>query len=98
MTNGIAPGVILEQFILDLRGGDSHPRDLRPRKRGNVADSNPSNLRGQHATITIVNTRAALAHEPTVITTLRPGLFQREIKVEHNDHVAPVNNFASDQL
>ena len=33
-----------------------------------------------------------------MITTLRPGLFQREIKVEHNDHVAPVNNFASDQL
>jgi DNA-binding beta-propeller fold protein YncE len=63
-----------------------------------IADSNRFNAPGAHATLTIVNTRAALTHHPAVIATLRAGRFPREIAVERNDTVVLVSNFASDQL
>ena len=66
--------------------------------RAVVADSNRFNGPGAHAAITIVNTRAALAHEPAVIANLRSGLFPREVAVERNDSVLLVSDFASDQL
>ena len=63
-----------------------------------VADSNRFNGPGAHAALTIVNTRAALTHQPAVLATLRAGQFPRELAVERDDTVVLVSNFASDQL
>jgi DNA-binding beta-propeller fold protein YncE len=62
------------------------------------ADSNRFNAPGAHATLTIVDAGAALAHRPALIASLRAGLFPREIAVERDDTIALVGNFGSDQL
>jgi DNA-binding beta-propeller fold protein YncE len=62
-----------------------------------VDDSNRFNARGAHAAITIINARAALAHRPAIVATVRSGLFPREVAVAHDD-VVLVSNFGSDQL
>jgi DNA-binding beta-propeller fold protein YncE len=63
-----------------------------------VADSNRFGASGAHAALTIVNARAALAHRPAVIATVRSGLFPRELAVEPDDKLVLVSNFGSDQL
>ena len=63
-----------------------------------VADSDRFNASAANAALTIVDARAALAHRPAVIATVRSGMFPRELAVERDGAVALVSNFASDQL
>jgi DNA-binding beta-propeller fold protein YncE len=63
-----------------------------------VADSNRFDASGAHAALTIINTRAALAHDPAVIASVPSGLFPREIAIDPRHDIALVANFGSDQL
>jgi len=63
-----------------------------------VADSDRFSSRGEHAALTIVDTRAALAQRPAVLATVRSGRFPREIAIDQSDQTALVTNFASDQV
>jgi DNA-binding beta-propeller fold protein YncE len=63
-----------------------------------VADSNRFDTRGARSSLTVLNARAALAHKPAVVATLRAGLFPREIAIDQRGNAALVTNFASNQL
>lgn len=63
-----------------------------------VADSDRFNVHGAHPALTIINARAALAHQSAVIATVRSGRFPREIAIDHHDQTALVTNFASNQI
>lgn len=63
-----------------------------------VTNSDRFNQKGAHASLTVVNAKAALAHKPAVIATLMAGQFPGEMAVERNGTVVLVTNFASDQL
>jgi DNA-binding beta-propeller fold protein YncE len=63
-----------------------------------VADSDRFNAPSQHAELTFVDTRAALANRPAVLGTAAAGSFPREMALEPNGRTLLVDNFASAQL
>ena len=63
-----------------------------------VADSNRFNAPGAHASLTVVNAAAALAHRPAVVGTIVAGRFPREMALEPGGATLLVSNFGSDQL
>jgi DNA-binding beta-propeller fold protein YncE len=67
-------------------------------KRVITADSARFDATGAHASLTVVDAPAALAHRSAVIATVRSGSFPRELAVESGNNVVLVGNFASDQL
>jgi DNA-binding beta-propeller fold protein YncE len=71
---------------------------LRDGGRIIVADSNRFAAPGQSAELTVIDTRAALAHKSAVIGALPAGTFPREVSVDVSHKRLLVTNFGSDQL
>jgi DNA-binding beta-propeller fold protein YncE len=71
---------------------------LRDGARIVVADSNRFAAPGQAAELTVIDTRAALAHKSAVIGAIPAGAFPREISVDASHKRLLVTNFGSDQL
>jgi DNA-binding beta-propeller fold protein YncE len=63
-----------------------------------VANSNRFLVPGATTSLSIVDTRAALAGKPALLGTVPAGLFPRELAVDPNGKTLLVGNFASDQL
>jgi DNA-binding beta-propeller fold protein YncE len=63
-----------------------------------VADSNRFATPGQPAELTVIDTRAALAHKSAVIGAIPAGTFPREISVDVSHERLLVTNFGSNQL
>ena len=63
-----------------------------------VADSNRFGTPGQSANLTVIDTRAALAHKRAVIGAIRAGAFPRELSVDVRQKRLLVTNFGSNQL
>jgi hypothetical protein len=63
-----------------------------------VADSDRFNAPGQHASLTVVDARAALAGRPAILGTIAAGEFPREMALEPDGRTLLVGNFASTQL
>jgi len=71
---------------------------LRDGARIVIADSNRFAAPGQAAELTVIDTRAALAHKSAVIGAIPAGTFPREISVDASHKRLLVTNFGSDQL
>jgi DNA-binding beta-propeller fold protein YncE len=63
-----------------------------------VADSDRFATHGEPAELTVIDTRAALAHKSAVIGSIPAGTFPREIAVDIAHRRLLVTNFASNQL
>jgi DNA-binding beta-propeller fold protein YncE len=63
-----------------------------------VADSNRFYAQGAHASLTVVDAAAALAHRPAILGTILAGSFPREMSLETDGRTLLVGNFASGQL
>jgi DNA-binding beta-propeller fold protein YncE len=71
---------------------------LRDGARIVVADSNRFGAPGQSAKLTVIDTRAALAHKSAVIGAIPAGTFPRELSVDVRQKRLLVTNFGSNQL
>lgn len=71
---------------------------LRKGARIVVADSNRFGTPGQAAALTVIDTRAALAHKASVIGEMPAGTFPRELSDEATQNRLLVTNFGSNQL
>jgi DNA-binding beta-propeller fold protein YncE len=63
-----------------------------------VADSNRFAVSGQSSELTVIDTRAALAHKSAVIGAIPAGTFPREISLDVSRNRLLVTNFGSNQL
>jgi DNA-binding beta-propeller fold protein YncE len=63
-----------------------------------VADSNRFQAPGAHASLTVVDSGAALAHRPAIVATIQAGSFPREMSLEGNGSTLLITNFGSGQL
>lgn len=71
---------------------------LRDGARIVVADSNRFAAPGRSAKLTVIDTRAALAHKSAVIGAIPAGAFPRELSVDAPQKRLLVTNFGSNQL
>jgi DNA-binding beta-propeller fold protein YncE len=71
---------------------------LRDGARIVVADSNRFAAPGQSAKLTVIDTRAALAHKSAVIGAIPAGTFPRELSVDMPQKRLLITNFGSSQL
>jgi DNA-binding beta-propeller fold protein YncE len=63
-----------------------------------VADSNRFNSVGGHASLTVVDAAAALAHRPAILGTVAAGSFPREMSLEPDRPTLLVGDYGSRQL
>jgi hypothetical protein len=63
-----------------------------------VANSNRFGATGQNSSLAVVDTEAAMAHQPALLGTIRAGLFPREMTVLPGQQILLVTNFSSDQV
>jgi DNA-binding beta-propeller fold protein YncE len=63
-----------------------------------VADSNRFDVSGQHASLAVVDVRAALAGRPALLGYLPAGAFPRDVAANPSGSAVLVANFASSQV
>ena len=63
-----------------------------------VADSNRFDVSGQHASLAVVDVRAALAGRPALLGYLPAGTFPRDVAANRSGSAVLVANFASSQV
>lgn len=63
-----------------------------------VADSNRFGPPGQRGRLTVVDTKAALAHRPALLGSIQAGRFPRELAVVPGRQLVLVTDFGSNRL
>ena len=61
-------------------------------------DYNHGRAPGAHATLTVVDATAALAHQPPVLGTIPAGAFLRDMSVGANQRTLLIGDYDSHQL